>query len=578
MPTIKSTVKWDGEQQFKQSTKELNNELSTLRSEMSKVTAQFSDNTGSVESLTAKNEVLSKQLDTQQKKVDALKQAHAQAAEAYGESDARTQKWAQQLNYAEAAVYKTQHAIDENNESLKEANDQYSTMGDEVETASGETVSFGSVVDQIANKLGISLPEGMTKSIDGLGSIDAGLAASVAGALALVAAVVKLEDTLADMTKRQAEAADEINTAAKIASLSTETIQELNYAQDYFDVSTSTVTGSMAKLTKTMADARDGNEDLMDTYDKLGVSITDSDGNLRSSEEVFWDVIDALGKMDNQAERDSASMKLMGESANTLNPLILATSAGFEALTQKAHDLGIIMEDEGVNVLQDYQDALDDAENQSNAMEQQIAMRFAPTLTEFTNEWTDLKGIFADMAVDSGLVDMLAMLLDIVNSLFQLLKPIIQLTAPLANGLIKPIAWALGFVADTIAVICNGLAALIELISAIIRKISTGSWKYNMEYLQNIASVGTSGFTSNYINGNASGTDNFTGGLTWVNEDGPERAILPSGTQILPSREASGGYGPIYVTIDAKNIREFNDVVQIFEDARMSQRQGFSGG
>lgn len=47
--------------------------------------------------------------------------------------------------------------------------------------------------------------------------------------------------------------------------------------------------------------------------------------------------------------------------------------------------------------------------------------------------------------------------------------------------------------------------------------------------------IGTTGVTTTSIPGHARGTDNFEGGLTRINEEGGEMAILPSGSKIIPA-------------------------------------------
>ena len=47
--------------------------------------------------------------------------------------------------------------------------------------------------------------------------------------------------------------------------------------------------------------------------------------------------------------------------------------------------------------------------------------------------------------------------------------------------------------------------------------------------------IGTTGVTNARIPGHARGTSNFEGGLTRINEEGGELAILPGGTQIIPA-------------------------------------------
>ena len=88
-----------------------------------------------------------------------------------------------------------------------------------------------------------------------------------------------------------------------------------------------------------------------------------------------------------------------------------------------------------------------------------------------------------------------------------------------------------------------------------------------------------SGFNGSFVdwrkmNGYATGTQNFPGGVTWVGENGPEKVFLPQGSRILNAQESrNDGDTFIYVTIDAKNVREFNDIVKIAQEAQMKARK-----
>ena len=68
-------------------------------------------------------------------------------------------------------------------------------------------------------------------------------------------------------------------------------------------------------------------------------------GKLRDSNDVFYEVVDALGKVKNETERDAIAMALMGKSARELNPLIEAGGWGKNAGACKdAHDMGYVRE------------------------------------------------------------------------------------------------------------------------------------------------------------------------------------------------------------------------------------------
>lgn len=67
-------------------------------------------------------------------------------------------------------------------------------------------------------------------------------------------------------------------------------------------------------------------------------------------------------------------------------------------------------------------------------------------------------------------------------------------------------------------------------------------------------------FIGPMLPGNANGTDNWRGGLTWVGERGPELVNVPSGAQIIPNdilRSGGGGVSaPVRISIDARGADE----------------------
>ena len=100
MPTasIKTNIKLDGEREYKAAVGEINNSLKTLDSELKLLKNTYAENKDDVEGLTKINEALNRQILTQKEQISALEDALKNAAQEYGESDARTQRWQQKLN------------------------------------------------------------------------------------------------------------------------------------------------------------------------------------------------------------------------------------------------------------------------------------------------------------------------------------------------------------------------------------------------------------------------------------------------------------------------------------------------
>ena len=93
---------------------------------------------------------------------------------------------------------------------------------------------------------------------------------------------------------------------------------------------------------------------------------------------------------------------------------------------------------------------------------------------------------------------------------------------------------------------------------------------------QNVSKNINQSMNNTYSTGrNASGTDNWQGGQTWVGEEGPELVTLPRGSKITPADQAGGRseVNNYYITIDAKNVQDFNRVVELAQQQKMALRR-----
>lgn len=600
--TAGARVKIEGEREYKKAIEELNRGNRVLGSEMKKLQAEYKDNADSMEFLRKKGDLLERQLLQQKDKVQTLRDALKNAGSQGKESAAAVQEWTIQLNKAEAAQFELEAAIRENNKAL-EAQDQ--AIDDETQTMAG----LGDTVSDLAGKLGIQIPDGAKNALNGMKGLSTGTVAAMGAAAAAVAAVVKAIKAMHEMTLEAAADADEVLTESMTTGLSTRTIQQLQYAENLIDVSYGTITSSLTKLTQNMAKANDGNEALAASFQKLGVSITGSNGELRSSEAVFYDLIDALGGMDNATERDAAAMELLGKSAQDLNPLILQGSDAMRELAQEAENTGYVLDESQIQKLGEVDDAYQRMQLQIDATKKQLAVEFAPASKAAMELYTGLVQGAGNALAKSGIIQGMASLLETLARLFGISQDAADSTLPAVTEKFS----ALQFVLNGVAILAATVADSINLIAGLMpwnwnsgMATTALGWNKNSGQLSNTQRVmmqqngtlaqyesyygqGQYGYdydsnryydreTGWYYDGNpynAGGTSNWRGGLTWVGENGPELVRLPRGSQVLTAQESRNAGGNTFnITISAADVREFNDIVRIAENARIMARMG----
>lgn len=371
---IKTTLALDGEKQFKASMDEAYRSMKVLGSEMKVNTAEFGKNAESMDGLTNKGQILEKQIAQQKEIVEALTKAVTESAAAYGESDKKTDDYRIKLNNATAALTNMEGELKTNQGAIE-------NFGQQTEDAEKKTESW-------KEKLG-SLSGGLETAT----GVFTGLAAGMA---AIGAAAIAVGKQLFDLTTETGIWADELITTSVQTGISTTALQEWGYAAQFIDTEVEVMTGSMAKMIRQLDGAREGTGASAEAFATLGVSVTDSSGQLLNSQDIFFSAIDALGNIANETERDALAMQLFGKSAQELNPLIEAGSTQLRALGAEAQAAGIIMGEESVAKLGAFDDKMNVFNSTITGMKNNVALALTPAMGKIIEVVQNVASKFAE--------------------------------------------------------------------------------------------------------------------------------------------------------------------------------------
>ena len=274
----------------------------------------------------------------------------------------------------------------------------------------GELQNFGSVGAQKVAVVGQALQDAGGK-IEGFGQKLKPISTAAAG----------IVTSLAAMGYSAITNADDLNTLAKQTGLSTEEIQKMQYAADLVDVSFSDIEGALKKLKPKMTENNA-------TFQELGVAVTDANGNLRSSTEVFYDTIAALSQIENETERDQVAMELFGKSADSLAGIIDDGGAALKAYGQEAENLGLILDQDTLDSLNTLNDTVDKLKaNFTGAFAKlgaTVATQFGPYLEKAAQYAQQLADKIANLSPET--VELIAKIAGVV-----------AVIAPLTSGLGK---------------------------------------------------------------------------------------------------------------------------------------------
>lgn len=154
--------------------------------------------------------------------------------------------------------------------------------------------------------------------------------------------------------------ADDLNTLSKVTGIGTQDLQKYGAAADLVDVSVESIAKSQKVLKKNMLGALDGTNDQAQYFKELGVEITNADGSMRDAGDVWDDTIKALGKMENETQRDAYAMALMGKSATDLNPLIADGGVTYEKVAKLLENTNLsFIDQETLDQANEFNDQID---------------------------------------------------------------------------------------------------------------------------------------------------------------------------------------------------------------------------
>lgn len=440
----------EGEKEFKSALSEINQSFKVLGSEMKLVQSQFDKNDSSVEALTARNTVLNKEIEAQKQKIETLRSALDNAAASFGENDRRTQNWQIQLNNAQAALNDMERELGENEKALEQTDQGMDDASDSAEGLGEHVKDVGRDADDASGRF------------EGLGNVCKAVAAAMAAAFAAAFAAVSAASiaagkALVSMSREGAAYADTVLTESTVTGVAADKLQEYMYAAELVDVSVETLTGSMTRNIKSMSSAAEGSKSYASAYERLGVAVTDANGNLRDSDTVYWELIDALGSVENETERDALAMAVLGKSAKDLNPLIEAGADRLNELGAEARAAGYVISDDMLNAYGALDDQLQYLNVGAQAAKNALGTILLPLLTDLAGEGVDLLGQFTNgvLTADGNISKIADVISDILpqalDSVMKYVPQILSIIGAVLNSVGQAIVDNLPLIVDSAA-------------------------------------------------------------------------------------------------------------------------------
>lgn len=180
------------------------------------------------------------------------------------------------------------------------------------------------------------------------------------------------------MATKAAGATDRVDKMSQKLGLSRTAFQELDFVASQSGTSVEGLRGGMKTLTTAMSQASQGGKSQIQMFDKLGVSIYDSNGNLKDQETMLFDTITALQGMEDGTEKTALANQLLGKSGSELMPLLNGEAGSMDAMRKQAHDLGLVLSDETIDAGVKLTDTIDQTKRAFEAITTNVGAQVMP--------------------------------------------------------------------------------------------------------------------------------------------------------------------------------------------------------
>ena len=410
--------------------KGVNGQAREAQNELKEVNKALKLDPTNVELLEQKQRALASAVEATTKKLETLKDAQKQAADQLARGDIGQQQYdalSREIVKTEAELKKATDAQDKFNISAEQASAKLSAVGDKAQMVADKTRALSTAA--------------------------AGLVVAIGGAAI-----------------KSAAWADDLNTLSKQTGLTTEDLQKMQYASELVDVSVDDIAGSMSKMRRAMA--TDGKQDV---FAQLGVSVRDGTGALRDSSTVFYEVLDRLGKVGNETERDTLAMEIFGRSADQLAGIIDDGGASLKALGEEAENLGLILDQDTLDAMNRVNDQIDRLKAQAQG---QFAKAGAAALEALTPAIEGIVNALSKVLEFIGnlnpevikVVTIIAAIVAAISPVAAIIAKIAGLLATLAP-LLPVIGTALAALASPVTLVIAGIAALVLVLADLVKTI-----------------------------------------------------------------------------------------------------------
>ena len=155
-----------------------------------------------------------------------------------------------------------------------------------------------------------------------------------------------------------AKLGDSIDKMSLRLGVSNDFLQELDYVGGLAGSSINELQTGIRRLAKNATDAERGLSTSVRAFEDIGVSVKDANGNFKSMEVLFNEVVKGLADVESNTKQVGLAQELLGRSGTALIPILKQGSEAYDDQIKRAREMGVILNRETIQATVNYTDSM----------------------------------------------------------------------------------------------------------------------------------------------------------------------------------------------------------------------------
>jgi len=188
------------------------------------------------------------------------------------------------------------------------------------------------------------------------------------------------------LVKGAIDTADALSKTSQKIGISVETLSGLKHGAELAGTSLEGLQTGVARLSGNILDASLGMKTSIRAFKALDVQFKNTDGTLRSTDAVLFDIADRFAGMEDGTKKTALAMDLLGRSGAQAIPLLNLSADGLRANADEAAALGKILDTQTAQAAEQFNDDLDRMAGAVEGVGMKVAAHLLPNLVGATEK------------------------------------------------------------------------------------------------------------------------------------------------------------------------------------------------